>query len=186
MDALSTVYDYIRSIDAASISATQYCEIAEDFYNTRIGFDGQAYWVENKGYLRTIRFKKKVHVDMERSEGVVGYSYNENQTYIHLDGSGRQSIVLAQSVPKIPYVIQATQFIDKSNFDGSRLNLVCRGFGKTLLQFGGLTPNRTYTLTLQAQGKETINAEVKSNSDGVGEYRTQLAAPETSYQAVLK
>lgn len=186
MDALRYVYNYIRSIDAAPIFATQYLEIIEDYYNTHVGFDGQAYWVENGGYLRTIRFNGKVHVDMGRSEGVIGYSHNNNQTYVHLDGSKRRRIFLADTPPKVPYFIQATQFIDQLKYTGKQLNFVYRGFGKTLLKIGGLDPTTEYRLVLAAKGKKPITASVKTNQDGILEYRTRLDAPQTVYVGELK
>jgi len=186
MDAIRYIYDYVRSIDAASIFATNYCEIVEDYYNTHIGFDGQAYWVENAGFLRTIRFNYKTHVDIKRSEGVIGYSYYNDQTYIHLDGSKRRKIVLSDSPPERPYFVRASQFIDRSEFHGSKLSFSYRGFGKTLLKIGGLSPNTEYLLTLESPERETIRTSIKSDGDGVLEYRTQLTAPVTVYKGLLK
>ncbi len=186
LDAIRYIYDYVRSLDAASIFATNYCEIVEDYYATRVGFDGQSYWVENNGFLRTIRFNYKTHVDMEHSSGVIGYNYYNDQTYIHLDGSKRRKIVLSDSPPAIPYFVQATQFIDRSEFDGSQLNFSCRGFGKTLFRIGGLGSNTKYQLTLESPDRETIQVSIKANQDGVLEYRTQLDAPVTVYKGALK
>jgi hypothetical protein len=186
MDALRYIYDYIRSIDAASIFASQYLQIVEDYYRTHIGFDGQAYWVENNGFLRTIRFNDKIHVDMKRSEGVIGYAHNDNQTYVHLDGSKRHRILLADASPNVPYFIQATQFIDKQAYLGGQLNFVYRGFGKALLKIGGLKPATEYQLELTAEGRKRLTLATKTNRDGVIEYRTLLDAPETLYQGILK
>ena len=186
MDAIRYIYDFVRSIDAASVYATRYCEIVEDYYNTHIGFDSGAYWVENAGFLRTIRFNYKTHVDIENSSGVIGYSYHNGHTYVHLDERKRRKIVLSNSPPGLPYFIQATQFIDRSNFDGSQLSFSYRGFGKTLLKIGGVSPNTEYQLSLESPEKEAIRASIKSNGDGVLEYRTQLTAPVTVYEGVLK
>jgi hypothetical protein len=186
MDALRTVYDYIRSIDAASIFATQYTEIVEDYYRTHVGFDGQAYWVENNGLLRTVRFNGKIHVDMERSEGVIGYSHNNSQTYIHLDGSKRRRIFLADTPPKVPYFIQATQFIDEQKYDGRQLKFVFRGFGKTLLKIGGLKPMSEFRVNLSTKGRTPVSMVTKSNRDGVVQFRTQVDPPQTIYRGTLK
>ncbi len=186
MDAIRYIYDYVRSIDAASIFASNYCEIVEDYYNTRVGFDGHAYWVENDGFLRTLRFNYKTHVDMERSKGVIGYNYHNDQTYIHLDGSKRRKIVLSDSPPAIPFFVQATQFIDQSAFDGSQLSFSCRGFGKTLLSIGGLGPNTKYQLTLESPDRETIQVSITANQDGILEYKTQLDAPVAVYKGALR
>ncbi len=185
MDALRYLYNYIRSIDAAPIFATQYLEIVEDYYRTHVGFDGQAYWVENNGFLRTVRFNRKVHVDMEHSEGVVGYSHNNNQTYIHLDGSKRRRIFLNDAFPKVPYFIQATQFIDKKEYGDRQLNFVYRGFGKTFLKIGGLDPATGYRLVLWAEGREPVTASISTNRDGILEYRALLDAPQATYSGTL-
>ncbi|MEA1947323.1 MAG: hypothetical protein U9N83_08485, partial [Thermodesulfobacteriota bacterium] len=185
LDALHHIYRYIRSVDAAPIYATQYCEIVEDFFNTHIGFDGEAYWIENQGFLRTVRFKNKVHVDMERSEGVIGYSHRENQTYVHLDGNKRCTVFLGDSPPVMPYFIQATQYIDKSEYDGRRLNFIFRGFGKALLKIGGLTPNAQYRLTLDKAEGETTEMVKNANKEGIIEFRTKLAAPAAVYHGTL-
>ncbi len=185
MDALRVIYDYIRSVDAASMFATEYLEIVEDNYATRVGFDGEAYWVENRGQLRTLRFDRPVHVDIERSEGVVGYASRSEQTYVHLDGSKRRRIVLAADKPRSPYFIQATQFIDRMKLEGTTLRFSYRGFGKALLRVGGLEPDRDYRLTLTAPGRPAIEMAGRSNSAGVLEYRTMLDAPSTTYEGTL-
>lgn len=186
MDALRYIYDYIRSIDAASIFATQYLEIVEDYYHTHIGFDGQAYWVENNGHLRTIRFNKVVNLNMQASEGIVGYSHNGQLTYVHLDGSKRRKIVLADRPPDTPYIIQATQFIDRMNTENGELKFIYRGFGNTLLKIGGLKPATEYQLVLAAEGKNPVTASKITNAEGVFEFKTQLEAPQTIYSGTLR
>ncbi len=185
LDALHHVYRYIRSIDAASIFATQYCEIVDDFYNTKIGMDGNAYWVENEGFLRTIRFKNRVHVDMRKSVGVLGYSHSEGETYVHLDGSRRRTIFLSDRPPATPYLIQSTRYIDDSRFDGATLRFTCRGFGKTLLKFGGLAPSSPYSMSLKTPESETKQLTAFSDHEGVIAFRTNLPAPSETYEGVL-
>lgn len=186
MDALRSIYDYIRSIDAAPIFATQYVQIAEDFYQTRIGRDGADFWVENNGFLRTVRFPGLKHIDMNRSRGVLGYSHHGGQTYVHLDGEKRRKIALAQQPPDTPYLIQATQFIDRLESNAGELDFTYRGFGNTLLKFGGLEPSTEYRLILNADGRTAVSADAKTSADGVFEFRTRLEAPQTIYSGSLK
>jgi len=187
MDALKTVYDYIRSLDATSIFTTQYLEIVEDYYRTRIGLTDDGYWVENDGFLRTMRLNGRQHVDMKRSRGVLGYSHSENnQTYVHLDSQRRRKIVLADIKPKSPYLIQATQFIDELTAIDGQVHFICRGFGKTLLKFGGLHPDTDYRLTLTAKSETPVTVSIKTDQEGILEFRTQLDAPQNIYTGTLE
>jgi hypothetical protein len=123
---------------------------------------------------------------MERSEGVIGYSHNNSQTYIHLDGSKRRRIFLADTPPKVPYFIQATQFIDEQKYDGRQLKFVFRGFGKTLLKIGGLKPMSEFRVNLSTKGRAPVSMVTKSNRDGVVQFRTQVDPPQTIYRGTLK
>lgn len=186
MEALKYLYDYVLSLDTANIFASQYLDILEDYYNTHIGFDGHAYWVENNGSLRTIRFNNILHVDMRHSDGVIGYSHNDNQTYVHLDDSKQRKIHLGKSFPTVPYIIQATQFVDSLEYTGGQVKFIYRGFGKTLLKIGGLKPATDYQLTLIAKGKEPISKLIKTDHNGIAEYRAVLKAPQTTYSGILE
>jgi hypothetical protein len=186
MQALKTIYDYVGKLDAAPIFADQYLEIVEDWYQTRIGFDGQGYWVENNGFLRTLRFNGIKHVDMQRSQGVIGYLHSENnQTYIHLDGSKKRKIYLAEKQPAQPYIIQATQFIDELQATSAQLNFVYRGFGKTLIKIGGLKPDIEYQLSLTATDQKTVKISLIADQAGIITFRTLLDPPQTRYLGTL-
>jgi len=187
LDALHYIYDYVRSIDAAPIFATNYLEIVEDFYNTRIGKEANnRYWVENNGFLRTIRFNFATHIDMRQSQGVVGYSFHNNETYVHLDGRKRRIIVLADTAPNTPYFIQASQFVDNSHYDGTQFRFNYRGFGKTLFKIGGLRRNSPYQLAVKNASKFVVNTSIKTDNNGVLIYRTSLPAPSQAYQGILQ
>lgn len=185
IDALHHVYKYIRSIDAAPIYVRQYLEIAEDNYQTRIGYDGRSYWVENNGFLRTIRFNRKVHIDIELSRGVLGYYHHNNHTYVHLDGNQYREIVLATKAPSKPYLIQATQYIDHFDSDNSNLSFILQGFGRIFLKMGGFSPAEEYEIILDTSGENALRAILRADENGVLEYRTQLPAPSTTYQVAV-
>ena len=182
MEALKVVYDYIRTQDSADIFATQYVEIAEDYYRTHIGREGDGYWIENNGFLRTLRFNGIKQVDMQRSEGILGFSHTENgDTYIHMDGRKRRKLYLSDRKPVSPYIIQASQFIDEFSSSAEKLSFIYRGFGKTYLKMGGLQANTEYQLTFSTEQKTVLNANLKTNSQGILLYKSHLKAPQTRY-----
>lgn len=185
LEALDYIYDYVRTMDAAPIFASQYCQIVEDFYQTRIGKEGQAFWVENNGFLRTVRFSREVNIDIDRSEGVLGYSYHEGQTYIHLDGSRHRRILLADTTPDVPYFIQATQHVDQRSYDGTHLRFIYRGFGKAFIKVGGLLAATPYQVTLSAPDREPVSSMLTTDQGGLLEFRALLPAPAAIYQGVI-
>ncbi|MCK5831018.1 MAG: hypothetical protein KAH20_12035 [Methylococcales bacterium] len=185
MDALRLIYDYIRTQDSANIFATQYLEITEDYYRTHIGRDEDdenAYWIENNGYLRTLRLRGHKKVDMQRSEGIIGYyQTNSNETYIHMDGRKRKKLYFSDKEPGVPYIIQATQFIDQFSSSVGRVIFNYRGFGKTLIKLGGLQASSEYIVTFFKNKQSVLNATLKTNNRGVLVMRSQLKAPQTNY-----
>lgn len=186
MDALKVIYNYIRQQDSADIFATQYVEIAEDYYRTHIGREGDGYWIENNGFLRTLRFNGHRQVDMQRSEGIIGfYQTEEGETYIHMDGSKRKKLYLSDKNPSQPYIIQTTQFIDQFSSTKNKVNFTYRGFGKTILKIGGLHPNTHYEVTFSTKEENVLYAKVKTNSEGILSYRSQLTAPQLTYSVSI-
>lgn len=186
MDALRLVYDYIREQDSANIFATQYVEIVEDYYRTHIGHEDGAYWIENNGFLRTLRFNGLKQVDMQRSEGIIGfYQTDSGQTYVHMDGSQRKKLYLTDKKPAVPYIIQATQFIDKFSSSVDQADFSYRGFGKTLIKVGGLQANTQYSVAFYKDEKMVISSTVKTNGEGVLMHRSQLKAPQMSYSVKI-
>ena len=186
MDALRVVYDYIRTQDSANIFATHYVEIAEDYYRTHIGRDGDAYWIENNGFLRTIRFNGQRYVDMQRSEGILGFSHtDDNKTYIHMDGRKRRKLYLSDKKPTTPYLIQATQFVDEFSATKESVNLVFRGFGRSIIKIGALPANTTYNIVFTATGNEVLTEHIATDSEGILTYQTNLKGAPTSYVVTI-
>ncbi|MCX8059732.1 MAG: hypothetical protein N3C13_00860 [Aquificaceae bacterium] len=60
--------------------------------------------IRGGGNLRTLRVEGKVHVDMLKSKGVVGYRHHENRTYVNLDSSGEYRLVLSGAPPSFNLV----------------------------------------------------------------------------------
>jgi hypothetical protein len=56
---------------------------------TKNGFE-----IRNQGFLRTLRFDKKVNIDIKNSKGVAGHNFENNSSYITLDSSGKYELIL--------------------------------------------------------------------------------------------
>ena len=82
------------------------------------------YEIRNSGYLRTVRFDKKVMIDIAKSKGVAGYKYHKKTTYVTLDSRENHLVVLESetlvpnktrlkpSVPSSPYLIDSNGWVD--------------------------------------------------------------------------
>lgn len=186
MAALKSIYDYIRKQDSANIFTTQYVEIAEDFYRTHIGREGKGYWIENNGFLRTLRLNGLHQVDMKRSKGIIGYSHHDSQTYVHMDGRKRRLLHFTNQKPTQPYIIQSTQFIDEFSSSKDNVDFLYRGFGNTLLKIGGLHANAVYQMTFSKNDKPIIDKQLMTNKQGELTFRSHLKAPQLTYSVSLK
>ncbi|MBI2252177.1 MAG: hypothetical protein HYU63_05495, partial [Armatimonadetes bacterium] len=182
MEALKIIYDYIRENNFAAIFTSEYCRIVEDFYFTRLWNKNNIWWCENNGYLRTLRFKGKVNVDIAQSEGVVGYCHFQNQTYVHLDGSKKRKITLSSESPSIPYIHLGSYFVDNMITKKNFINFKIKGFGKMYFQIAGFAPDKLYNLRIENEKKELIKEiQVKSNLEGLLDFKEVFNIPIENY-----
>ncbi|MEW6284152.1 MAG: hypothetical protein AB1758_36395, partial [Candidatus Eremiobacterota bacterium] len=104
---LRAVFDYVQKQPIAPLFASQYPAIVNDFVTLRVGRDPEgAILVHNSGSLRTIRLDNlRKHVDLNRSQGVIGYLIEDSCLYVHLDGSNKHRIFLQDQTPSRVYLI---------------------------------------------------------------------------------
>jgi hypothetical protein len=179
LGALTFILDYIRSIDAACIYATEYCKIVEDFYNTRLWKNIEGDWIcQNGGYLRTVRFRKIADVNMASSSGVLGYMHSNGHTYVHLDGSKLHRISFGRS--ELPFLKQSTFFVDSLKTSGNMVQLTARGMGKGLFVIGGLRPNASYNMHIKGEALD-FSTTVETDEKGLLTYRRFYEPPVATY-----
>ena len=115
--ALNEVYSWAVAQKTSKLYASQYIKKGIGFYQTSIAKIEGGFEVRNGGFLRTVRFDKKIHVDIDKSRGVAGYKYHKDTTYVTLD-SRENSIIILESealAPKTPYLIDANGWVVKVN-----------------------------------------------------------------------
>ncbi len=185
LEALKFILDRVVAMEPAMVFASQYCRIAEDFYRTVLWREGPAWRVKNAGDLREIRFPGQTAVDLAASEGVVGFSHFQGQTYVHLDGRPERKIVLTGRPASTPYVERCTYWIDKALPSAERLGLRVRGLGRFSAVFGGLGTGAWRLTLTDGAGVRRLDAPLRGDSQGRAEYRLDLAPPEASYRLIL-
>lgn len=162
--ALTEIFDWltaqIRMGQAISLFTSQYSRIAQDFYQTRLCREGPGvFTVVNGGELRTLRFSTHVHVDLNRSKGVLGYIHERGQTYVHLDGNKVRTVVLATTPPRGLYLRQSSMLVDRSRWLGDGLELSFHGLGWAVFSIAGAGPKASYRVTVEDSKGRTIAEE---------------------------
>ena len=112
LKALDEVYSWAIKQKTSKLYASQYIKKARGFYRTAIAKIAKGFEIRNSGYLRTVRFKGKVHVDIAQSQGVAGYTYHQGETYITLDKREKHQIKLTTQPSHTPYLIDANGWVD--------------------------------------------------------------------------
>jgi len=186
LNACITVFNYFRGGNFTGVFASEYVEIVEDFYATRIWKKEDGFYIENNGFLRTLRFNAHVYPDMEKSDGVIGFLHSKGQTYIHLNGQKKYKLVLSDKKVETPYLRQATFKTGVCSSKNGELKLYVYGFGKGYFSFGGLKPDTYYHLTMVNNKNEAVITEKSSaTNSGIITFTTSLPAPAQAYQLFL-
>ncbi len=187
LGALREVFDDLRAGaragEVAPIFSSDYCRIARDYFQTRVMADGDGGWlVENGGKLRTLRFPSPVHVDLDRSKGVLGYLWLQGQTYVHLDGSRLRHVVLGDRSPSKLFLRKGTMSARSvTRHDGGML-LGIRGFGWAVFELAGARPGSQYRIRLEGpDGEVPLEESLRASPRGTLQLRELLPAPARDY-----
>ena len=112
LNALKEVYEWVIKQKTSKLYTSQYIKKGRGFYRTAIAKIKGGYEVCNSGFLRTVRFDKKISINIKKSRGVAGFNFDNNSTYVSLDGSGEYKIILAKKT-SLPYLIDSNGWVDK-------------------------------------------------------------------------
>ena len=115
--ALNEVYSWAIAQKTSKLYASQYIKKGRGFYRTSIAKTDGGFEIRNSGFLRTVRFDKKIHINIKKSRGIAGYKYHKNTTYVTLDSRENHLIVLESEAlaPKTPYLIDANGWVIEAN-----------------------------------------------------------------------
>ncbi len=116
LKALKEVYNWAIKQKTSKLYTSQYIKKVKGFYHTALGKIGNnSYEIRNQGYLRTIRFDKKVKVDIKNSKGIAGFNYKGDTTYITLDKRDKHIIKLTNRVLS-PYLIDCNGWVENIKY----------------------------------------------------------------------
>ncbi|MDW8294092.1 MAG: endo alpha-1,4 polygalactosaminidase [Aquificaceae bacterium] len=98
LEALRKVYNWAMSQEIIPLFLSEYAQKVLEYRNMALmkHIETGELVVRGGGSLRTLRVDKKVHVDLLKSKGVVGYRHHKTSTYISLDPSGDYRVVFSE------------------------------------------------------------------------------------------
>jgi hypothetical protein len=102
-NALKEIYEWATKQKTSKLYASQYIKKAQGFYRTALGKTRNGFEIRNQGHLKTLRFDKKINIDIQKSKGVAGYNFDNNSSYITLDNSGKYELNLNKN-DRSPYL----------------------------------------------------------------------------------
>jgi len=111
-NALKEVYEYAIKQKTSKLYASQYIKKGQGFYHTALGRTKNGFEIRNQGFLRTLRFDKKINIDMQNSKGVAGHNFDNNSSYIILDNSGKYELILNKN-NRSPYLKESNGWVEK-------------------------------------------------------------------------
>lgn len=176
LQAVRKAYEYVRTHKVMPIVTSRYSQIVADFFATTFYSIAGGYRVETQGQLKTIRFDRESRqVDLVRSRGVLGYTYENDALYVHL-GEGQQfDVILTSASPRQPYVRDAS--FDLRNFMGTaqKLEFDKSGWLNSEIVLGGMLPRHGYkaiangeTLTAQSDARGQLTLTFSTSERGQG------------------
>lgn len=105
---LHLLHRFGREEECAPIHASTWWRLCHDaFLRARLARRGDTWHVQGAGAARTLRFDDESrHVDLARSEGVLGQRHLNGSLYVHLAASDAQ-VLLTSASPATPFLEQA-------------------------------------------------------------------------------
>ncbi|CAA6826940.1 MAG: Extracellular Matrix protein PelA [uncultured Sulfurovum sp.] len=111
-NSLKEVYEWAVKQKTSKLYASQYIKKGQGFYRTALGKIANGFEIRNQGFLRTMRFDKKINIDIAQSKGVAGHNFDNNSSYVSLDASGKYKLVLDKN-NRSPHLIDSNGWVHK-------------------------------------------------------------------------
>ncbi len=128
LNALKKVYDYALAQKPIPIFPYQYDKIVLDARETAIIRIKHGFIIKNNGYARTIRVPLSWgYPDLEKSEGVVGYSTINSSRYIYLDGSGDYKVIFTDK-PQNVYLVYANGIVENFKRNNDIMSITFKSY----------------------------------------------------------
>jgi len=124
-NALVEIYEWAMTQNTSKLYASQYIKKAQGFYRTALGKTKNGFEIRNQGFLRTLRFDKKIDLDIQKSQGVAGHNMENKSNYITLDSRGNYNLVLKKNT-RSPHLKESNGWVKKVETHNNRYTFSLR------------------------------------------------------------
>ncbi len=167
LNALKEVYSYAISQPTTPMFLSQYALRVLDFRNTSIMRTDRGFKIRNSGYLRTLRVEKDTgYPDIKNSKGVIGYTEEGENLYIHLDGSGDYEVVFSKKPSPWFRIVSTNALVKHYERNGNEIHISLESYTpiSLTLDTGGcrVSVNGKEISTGRISLEGGLNAEIKA------------------------
>jgi len=128
LNALKKVYDFALSQEVTPIYLSEYALRVLDYRETAIIRRGKGFIIKNAGYLRTLRIPASLGFpDIEKSKGIVGFKREGDFIYIHLDGSGKYTLLFTDKKPKFA-LVSSNGIVEDFQKEGNKYRIKLKAY----------------------------------------------------------
>jgi len=148
--ALRYVHEWVTRQPLARLFTSEYLAIVEGFRSTRVARTAEGWRIWDHGALRTVRFDDtRAHVDLARSQGVLGFLHHQGALYVHLAGPEPALVALGDRPPAEPYLVQASHRVTAWTRQAAHVAARLSGIGPKEIEIGGLEAGREIAVEIR-------------------------------------
>jgi len=112
LTALHKVYQWALNQPVTPLYVSEYIQKVRDFNRAVITKHEDGWKLHRMNALREFRIPQSMgYPDLQRSQGVVGFSDHEQDRYLHLSGKGPSTVFLSPDPPTQPFLINTNGHI---------------------------------------------------------------------------
>lgn len=156
LEALRDVYTWVLSRPIIPVFTSEYISVVEGFFSASVERTGRESWkVSDYGAARTVRFDyEEQWPDLDRSEGVLGFSKWNDYLYVHLEKDGPAVLSLTPERPRKPYLKEASAYVDELDLNPESIDFKTRGVRESVYIFANMRKDGIYEARLTGSGED--------------------------------
>ena len=171
LNSLIKIYDWCKTQELNWLHALEYTEVIDGFLSSLTGREGNKYWIENYGKLKTVRLDNESRqVDLSLSTNVAGFTHFAGSLYVSLLSGKRAEIVLADKQNTTLYIVGSTGVIKDFTRTADELKCQVRLYEPGFIEFGGGRGNTRVTINGKQVVPVTKDKQRYALPAGKGEY----------------